>query len=118
MLREDIHRELMRYFLQNGQRAHALLQFEKCRSLLRAELAIQPMRETTELYRQIVDTAIASNVAPSATSSERIAMMESPAICTDIAQQPAYEHIKAARHCLALADQHLAYSFSGPEFNS
>ncbi len=118
MLREDIHRELMRYFLQNGQRAHALLQFEKCRSLLRAELAIQPMRETTELYRQIVDKAIAGNVLPSATSSERITMMESPSIQTDIAQQPAYEHIKAARHCLALADQHLAYSFSGPEFNS
>ena len=34
-LREDVHRELMQLFVLNGQRAHALRQFEHCRDLLR-----------------------------------------------------------------------------------
>lgn len=58
-LREDVHRELMRLLVLSGQRALALRQFEHCRELLRRELAIQPMRETLALYRQIADSAIA-----------------------------------------------------------
>lgn len=57
-LREDVHRELMKLFVQSGQRAQALCQFERCRDLLRQELAILPMRETVALYQQIADSAI------------------------------------------------------------
>lgn len=57
-LREDIHRELMRLFLSSGQRAMALRQFEQCRTVLRKELAIQPMRETLAVYQQIAEGAI------------------------------------------------------------
>ncbi len=57
-LREDVHRELMQLFVLSGQRAQALRQFETCRDMLRRELAIQPMRETLALYRQIADSAI------------------------------------------------------------
>ena len=59
-LREDVHRELMQLFVLSGQRAQALRQFETCRDMLRRELAIQPMRETLALYRQIADSAIGS----------------------------------------------------------
>lgn len=57
-LREDVHRELMRLFLLNGQRAMALQQFETCRTALRRELAIEPMRETLAVYQRISDSAV------------------------------------------------------------
>lgn len=57
-LREDVHRELMRLFVLNGQRAMALRQFELCRAALRKELAIEPMRETMAAYQRIADGAI------------------------------------------------------------
>lgn len=57
-LREDIHCELMRLLLANGQRALALRQFEVCRDALKRELVIQPMRETIALYKQIADNAV------------------------------------------------------------
>lgn len=57
-LREDVHRELMRLFLLNGQRASALQQFETCRTALRRELAIEPMRETLAVYQRIADSAV------------------------------------------------------------
>lgn len=63
-LREDVHRELMRLFLLNGQRAMALQQFELCRTALRKELAIEPMRETMALYQRIADGAVGRTQEP------------------------------------------------------
>lgn len=57
-LREDVHRELMRFFMLSGQRAMALRQFEICRAALKRELAIPPMRDTVLLYRSIADGAL------------------------------------------------------------
>ena len=54
-LREEIHRELMRLYLQNGQRALAVRQYETCRSTLARELGLAPMDDTQILYRQIVN---------------------------------------------------------------
>ncbi len=48
-LREHIHRDLMRFYYHAGNRPAALGQYEKCAVLLRNELGIEPMRETTEL---------------------------------------------------------------------
>jgi len=59
-LREDVHRDLMRMFVQGGQRAMALRQFEICRSALKRELAIQPMNETMNIYQNIAGEAIRS----------------------------------------------------------
>jgi len=53
-LREEIHRELMRLYLENGQRALAVHQYEICRSILAKELRISPMEDTQELYAQIL----------------------------------------------------------------
>lgn len=54
-LREEVHRELMRYHQLAGRRAEALQRFEVCRSVLREELDIEPMPETVALYRRIRD---------------------------------------------------------------
>jgi DNA-binding SARP family transcriptional activator len=57
-VREDVHRELMCLYLRAGQRALALRQYERCRAILRRQLAIVPMPETQALYREIVDAAV------------------------------------------------------------
>jgi len=53
-LREEIHRELIKLYLENGQRALAVRQYETCRSILAKELGIAPLEDTQRLYTQIV----------------------------------------------------------------
>jgi DNA-binding SARP family transcriptional activator len=53
-IREEIHRELMRLYVANGQRALAVRQYELCRSVLAKELGIPPMPDTESLYGQIL----------------------------------------------------------------
>jgi DNA-binding SARP family transcriptional activator len=50
---EEFHRELMTLYLENGQRALAVRQYENCRALLAQELELAPMPETQALYAQI-----------------------------------------------------------------
>jgi ABC-type oligopeptide transport system substrate-binding subunit/DNA-binding SARP family transcriptional activator len=52
--REEAHRELMRLLALSGQRSAALAQYEECRRLLKAELGLEPLEETTTLYEQLV----------------------------------------------------------------
>ncbi|HOV48557.1 MAG TPA: ABC transporter substrate-binding protein [Anaerolineae bacterium] len=51
--REETHRELMRLLALTGQRGAALAQYERCRRLLRDELGLEPLAETTALYARI-----------------------------------------------------------------
>ena len=53
-LREEIHREVMRLYLQSGQRAQAIRHYKSCCQILDAELGIPPMEETRMLYHQIL----------------------------------------------------------------
>ena len=53
-LREEIHREMMQLYLEGGQRALAVQQYETCRQVLASELGIQPMEETQVLHAQII----------------------------------------------------------------
>ncbi len=53
IMREDIHREMMKLHLETGQRALAARQYEICRLVLAKELGILPMEETETLYSQI-----------------------------------------------------------------
>lgn len=104
MLREDIHCELMRLLLLNGQRALALRQFERCRDALRRELAIQPMRETMALYQQIAEHAVGHEDTPRAA----VEHIDRPLHITPSSPPMApAELISAARHHLALADEQL-----------
>jgi DNA-binding SARP family transcriptional activator len=52
-LRESIHRAVIRLHLVLNQRGQALRQFETCKRLLRDELGIAPMPETTVLLAEI-----------------------------------------------------------------
>ena len=53
-LREEIHREVMRLYLQSGQRTMAIRHYKSCFRILDAELGITPMEETQALYHQIL----------------------------------------------------------------
>lgn len=53
-LREEIHREMIRLYVDSGQRALAIRQYQICRQVLVQELGIAPMEETQALYAQIV----------------------------------------------------------------
>lgn len=64
-LREEIHREAMRLFAENGQRALAIRQFEWCRQVLAAEMGIPPMSETEALYQQFLSDGSSSPLPPS-----------------------------------------------------
>lgn len=52
-LREDVHRGVIRLFLENGQRSLALRQYERCCELVSTELGVEPMGETLGLYARI-----------------------------------------------------------------
>ncbi len=56
-LREEIHREMMRLFVENGQRTLAVRQYETCRNTLAKELGISPVEETQRTYAQILTGA-------------------------------------------------------------
>ncbi len=56
-LREEIHRELMRLYVDCGQRPQALVQYQTCREILNRELGISPMEETQAVYAEIVGQA-------------------------------------------------------------
>jgi DNA-binding SARP family transcriptional activator len=101
-LREDIHRELMRLFLHNGQRASALQQFERCRDVLKRELAIQPMPETLALYQSIADQAVGAVTRALGVSANGF----SPG-CGPTGPPAARELIESARQHLAQADAQL-----------
>jgi DNA-binding SARP family transcriptional activator len=52
-LREDVHRDLIAIYLEAGQRASALRQYESCRATLEAELGTRPSPSTQDLYRRV-----------------------------------------------------------------
>lgn len=51
---EEAHRKLMRLYALSGRRSRSLTQYEQCRSLLRTDLGVEPLEETTTLYRAIL----------------------------------------------------------------
>jgi DNA-binding SARP family transcriptional activator len=63
-LREQVHRDLMRCFLQEGDRAAALKQFSHCERLMRAELDVEPMEETRALRDRIRSTGRVARIKP------------------------------------------------------
>ena len=60
-LREEVHRYIMELYLDSGQRALAVRQYEICESVLHEEMSIRPMDETRALYSQILSGASSSD---------------------------------------------------------
>jgi DNA-binding SARP family transcriptional activator len=52
-VREEIHRSLMRIYLESGQRSLAVRQYMHCRDTLDQELGVSPLEETQLLYQEI-----------------------------------------------------------------
>ena len=67
-LREHAHRQLMRLHYLRGDRAAALAAFERCRDLLKRELATAPGKETLELAALIESSDALPSPAPVAKS--------------------------------------------------
>jgi DNA-binding SARP family transcriptional activator len=101
-LQEDVHRELMRCFQTAGQRHLALEQFRSCRELLRAELGIEPMTETSELC-QAIEQGVCEQAltAPGSPGVEHLA----GAICQF---SQAFDHLRSAWEELEHATGELA----------
>ncbi len=57
---EPAHRQLMRLYAANGQRAEALRQYQQAVEVLDAELATPPEDETTHLYETILNGQLSS----------------------------------------------------------
>jgi DNA-binding SARP family transcriptional activator len=51
---EEAHRQIIRAHVGAGRRAEALRQYQRCERVLAEELGVQPMPETTALYRAIL----------------------------------------------------------------
>ena len=62
-LRENIHRHMIRLYLETGQRDQAKRQYDTCCHLLEKELGILPMPETQALYAQLVSTQYSHSFA-------------------------------------------------------
>jgi len=67
-LREEIHRELMRLYMDSGQRPKALMQYETCLKTLETELGIPPMEETRAVYAEIIKSAKSTTQSCSVTA--------------------------------------------------
>lgn len=68
-LSEEAHQALIRLYAQSGQRERALAQFHDLNALLQRELGIQPLAETRELWRSILDQRLPAPVAEEAAGS-------------------------------------------------
>lgn len=53
-VREEIHRALMRIYLQSGQRPLAVRQYVHCRDVLQREMGVPPLEETQILYQRVI----------------------------------------------------------------
>lgn len=53
-LQETMHRTLMRLYMQSGDLAQALQQFDTCAKVLRRELSVEPEADTKGLQQEIV----------------------------------------------------------------
>lgn len=63
-LRETMHREIMAMHYQRGDRPTALLQYERCREVLRDELGVPPMAATRALRDVILQGGVLASVLP------------------------------------------------------
>lgn len=67
-LHEQHHRDVMRLHHRLGDRAAALAQYERCRTVLRDELGLAPLPETVGLAADISTAAALATAPPSATA--------------------------------------------------
>jgi len=105
-LREEVHREMMRLYLENGQRTRALRQYEIFRRVLDEEFGISPMEDTQLLYAQIFIKV--DNSRTHVISKEKISFDQAIGQLreADKAINLAKEQIQHALHLIAKYSEH------------
>jgi DNA-binding SARP family transcriptional activator len=73
-LHEPAHRELIRLYALNGDRAAALGQYRDCVRTLSQELGVAPVEETAALFEQVSEGTLAAPAREAAASGEAVAI--------------------------------------------
>jgi DNA-binding SARP family transcriptional activator len=60
--REKVHLQMMRLYWLSGNRSAALAQYKRCVQILREELGIAPLQDTTAVYQQMIHNQFSSHV--------------------------------------------------------
>jgi DNA-binding SARP family transcriptional activator len=68
--REEVHRRLMRLYVQMGMPDQVVRQFQLCESALRSQLDLGPQAETLSLVRDVLDSQVPVHPAPQAQPPE------------------------------------------------
>jgi len=124
--REEAHRQQMLLLAANGQRSAALAQYEQCRHLLAAELAVEPMPATVALYNQLKrgesvtlpTTATPKSLLPNGHATTPLSGVHSgmgaadrqpplPRLRTDVGAMPITPHFQGRAHELMLLQEWL-----------
>jgi DNA-binding SARP family transcriptional activator len=77
-LSEEFHRDLMRLYVESGQRTMAVRQYEICCAFLAKEMGISPMPKTQSLYAQIIADAPTAPL-PSSPNTASLTIVQSEA---------------------------------------
>jgi DNA-binding SARP family transcriptional activator len=54
---EESHRRLIQVYIAQGRRSEALQQYHRCERILREELGVQPLPETTRVFHEMLTGA-------------------------------------------------------------
>lgn len=73
-IQEDTHRLLMRLYWDTGRRTQALRQYRRCRETLHQELAVEPVAETQDIYRRILQNENSPTLVSSLTLTSRLTL--------------------------------------------
>jgi DNA-binding SARP family transcriptional activator len=60
--REKVHLQMMRLYWLSGNRGAALAQYKRCVQILREELGIAPLQETTAVYQQMIHNQFSPHI--------------------------------------------------------
>jgi DNA-binding SARP family transcriptional activator len=98
---ERIHRRLMRLYYLAGDRTAALRQYERCVTLLREELGVEPSERTLALYQQIRSGQLRGHSQAIAYGDGRTSQEAPPTL------EEALHHLKQLQTTVAKVDRRL-----------
>lgn len=73
---ERVHQQMMRLYWLAGDRNAALAQYKRCVQILREELDVPPMKETTHLYTQMLHNKFSSDREQQTATAESTSQRE------------------------------------------
>jgi DNA-binding SARP family transcriptional activator len=110
-LHEPAHRQLIRLYALNGDRAAALDQYRDCVRTLSQELGVAPVEETAALFEQVSEgTLVAPAGEPPAVAGEAVASGDRPARAGPPSELPL---VGRDRELAALVEAHAAAAPDG-----